>query len=107
VKNPRAPNHLRKETRKWWTKIVTDFELESHHLRVLQTCCESWDRMTAAREVIDREGMTFVDRLKAVRPRPEINIERDSRVAFLRALRELGLDIAGDAPRPPTIQSKR
>jgi hypothetical protein len=57
---------------------------------------ESWDRGQQAREIVDRDGMTFDDRFGQPKPRPEIAIERDSRIGFARLLRELALDI--DAP---------
>ena len=61
--------------------------------------------LDAARKVLDAEGVTYTDRFGAPRARPEVGIERDSRLAFLRALRELGLDLeAPEAPRPPAVR---
>ena len=76
---------------------MTEWPLEPHHLKLLTIAAESWDRLTAAREIIDRDGMTFLDRLGHPRPRPEIAIERDCKISFMRALRELDLDL-----EPPT-----
>ena len=93
----RAPQHLQPETRKWFRYVVAEWGLEPHHIRILIAACESWDRCCQARAVIDREGLTFQDRFGAPRARPEVGIERDSRLAFLRSLRELDLDV-----EPPT-----
>lgn len=104
---PEAPKHLRPPTRQWWRSIVRDFELESHHLRLLRLCCESWDRCQEAREVLAKEGLTYDDRFGQPRSRPEVAIERDSRVSFARLLRELALDV--EPPREsrmPTIKGK-
>jgi P27 family predicted phage terminase small subunit len=102
---PKAPKHLRAPTRRWWDEVVGEFDLESHHLRILQSAAEAWDRCQSAREVIDREGMTFDDRFGQPKPRPEIAIERDSRIAFARLLRELALDVDPPADaRPPAIK---
>ena len=95
----RAPNHLQASTRRWFRYVVAEWGLEPHHIRILTAACESWDRCCQAREVIDREGLTYLDRFKAPRARPEIGIERDSRLAFLRAVRELDLDV--DPPTQP------
>jgi phage terminase small subunit len=102
---PKPPAHLQKATKLWWKTIVADFELESHHLRLLQAACESWDRLQAARIVLDRDGVSYVDRFGAPRARPEVAVERDAKVSFARLVRELNLDSAPgpDAPRPPAI----
>ena len=102
--NPKAPAHLSPATKAWWRRIVTEYDLQSHHLKILQTACESWDRLCQARTAIDEKGLTFEDRLGNVRPRPELTTERDCRIAFLRAVRELGLDSAEvESPRPPPL----
>ncbi len=100
-KIPTAPSHLKPITRKWWATICESFELESHHLRLLQAACESWDRLQGAREVLDRDGVSYVNRFGDPCARPEVAIERDSRVAFARLCRELRLD---DAPPPDDVR---
>jgi hypothetical protein len=69
-----------------------------HHLRLLQLCCEAWDRCQAARVELDRDGLTVPGREGGCRPHPAVAIERDSRLACARLLRELDLD---SAPAPP------
>src|SRR5438046_7981086 len=107
--SPKPPKHLRSQTRRWFSQVVESYELEEHHLRLLALAGESWDRCESAREVIDREGLTFVDRFGAPHARPEIAIERDSKIGFARLVRELDLDI--DPPvspgRPPLLRSNR
>jgi len=102
---PKPPAHLQKATKRWFSDIVAAYELESHHLRLLQAACESWDRLQAARVVLDRDGISYVDRFNAPRARPEVAVERDAKVSFARLVRELNLDGAPgpDAPRPPAI----
>ncbi len=96
---PKAPRHLRAATRRWWEQITREFEVEEHNLRRLTAAAEAWDRYQQAREVLAKEGLTFIDKHGQPRARPEVAIERDARIAFLRAMRELGLD-AGAAPDP-------
>lgn len=109
MKSRRAPQHLRPPTRRWWSSVTTDFELEDHHVRLLTLAAEAWDRCQQAREALDAEGLTYEDRFGAPRARPEIAIERDSRLAFARLLRELDLDVEGPAEpsRPPALRSNR
>lgn len=101
---PKPPKHLRAQTRRWWSGIVADYDLESHHLRLLTLAAEAWDRGEEAREILATEGLTYDDRFGQPRARPEVAIERDSRIAFARMLRELALDVAPpEEARPPTI----
>jgi|SRR3972149_658434 len=90
----KPPRHLKPATRRWWAGVVATYELEDHHLKLLTLCGETWDRCQQAREAIAKNGLTFVDRHGSPRARPEISIERDSRIGFARLLRELALDIS-------------
>lgn len=108
----KPPTHLRQPTAKWFRSVTTDFDLDPHHIRLLTLAAEAWDRGQAAREVVDREGMTFLDRFGSPKPRPELAIERDSRIGFARLLRELALDgvdgpEAPRAPRTPDYGNRR
>jgi phage terminase small subunit len=59
--------------------------------------------MRQAQELLTTEGLTVTDRYLTPKRHPAVTIERDSRIAFLRAMRELGLDLDDPAaPRPPS-----
>jgi P27 family predicted phage terminase small subunit len=104
----KPPAHLRAATSKWWTDVLAEYSLESHHIRLLTKACESWDRSEQAREGILRHGLTFEDRFGSPHARPEIAIERDSRIAFARLVRELGLDVAPPSDsRPNALPANR
>jgi len=109
MSTPRAPAHLRESTRHWWRQVAAAYVLEGHHLKLLTLAAEAWDRRHQAREVIDREGLTYLDRFDCPRARPEVAVERDSRLAFARLLRELDLDVEPPASpsRPPGLVSNR
>jgi P27 family predicted phage terminase small subunit len=89
---PKAPSHLRAATRRWYEQVVTDYVLDDHHLHVLRLACEALDRAEQARAKLRRHGLTYDDRWGVPHARPEVQIERDSRAAFARLLRELDLD---------------
>lgn len=106
---PPPPPHLRPETADWWRSIVEDFDLEPHHLRLLRLAGEAWDAGQCARESLAAHGAVYIDRFGAPRSRPEVAIERDSRISFARLMRELALDVdapSGDASRPPAIRGR-
>ena len=100
-----APNHLSEEISEWYESVISDFDLEAHHIRILILACESWDRCQAARRAVKKHGLTFTDRFDQPRKRPEVGIELENRLAFARLLRELGLDVfEPDDPRPGVIR---
>jgi phage terminase small subunit len=72
--------------------------------------CEAWDRAQQARAAIESTGLTYTNRFNDPVLRPEVAVERDSRLAFARLIRELDLDV--DPPsesrsRPPALKSNR
>jgi hypothetical protein len=58
--------------------------------------------------LLERDGLVVVDDRKNVRAHPCVTIEKDSRIAFARLVRELDLDV--EPPRssrvgPPSLRS--
>ncbi len=96
---PKPPAHLKPQTRRWWSSVIADFALEAHHVRVLTLAGEAWDRTQEARERLAADGTYLADRFGQLRAHPAVAVERDSRLAFARLLRELDLDV--EPPRSP------
>ena len=104
----KPPAHLSEEAREWWQSVTSDFDLEPHHLKLLQCAAEAWDRMTLAREAVAKDGITFRSANGDLKTNPAVSIERDARVAFARLVRELDLDAGTLAERrPPSLTSSR
>jgi P27 family predicted phage terminase small subunit len=93
-----APDHLSPAMRDWWNLLTAGHDLDPHRLRLLEACCGAWDRMVEAREAVDQHGLTYESKDGDPRPRPEVAIERDARIAFARIVRELGLDPPSEKP---------
>jgi phage terminase small subunit len=112
---PSPPKHLCAATQRWFAQVCAAYELEEHQIRLLILAGEAWDRCLEARAAIKTHGMTFTDRFGAPHARPEVAIERDSRIGFMRALRELNLEIspppeprkAGRQPGIPLLANYR
>ena len=110
LSQPEPPAHLSNEVAAWWRSVTRDYELEDHHLRLLQAAAEAWDRMQQAREALaDHGGLTFTDSSGNLKLHPAEAVERNARTAFARLVRELDLDAEGpaDRSRPPAIGSNR
>lgn len=89
-------------TRRWVNSIQKEFELESHHRRLLILCGQAWDRAQEARDIVKKEGLIILDRFSQQKPHPGVTIERDSMITFARILREIGLDLTPPDSRPPS-----
>ena len=104
------PAHLSDAAAAWWRAVLTDYDLAPHHFRLLQLAGEAWDRTQEARQLLDREGLVVTTGDGGVKAHPAVAIERDSRLAFARLVRELDLDRGEPAPemaRPPALASNR
>nr|WP_083238415.1 P27 family phage terminase small subunit [Methyloceanibacter marginalis] len=109
-RKPRAPQHLRPDTRTWFGSVLADYSLEPHHLKLLQAVCEAWDRLQQAREILAAEGLTIPTGDGGCKAHPCVGIERDSRLAVARLIRELDLDCeppANTRTAPPALRSNR
>ncbi|HUW09670.1 MAG TPA: P27 family phage terminase small subunit [Anaerolineae bacterium] len=100
---PRAPGHLTRTTRSWWRQVMSEYELESHHIKLLTLACEAWDRTQQARKILLKEGLVQIDRFGQKKAHPCVTIEKDSRLAFAKILREMALDLEPPGSRPPRV----
>jgi phage terminase small subunit len=89
--NMEAPEHLSVESQRFWLGVTANFDVEPPDVLILTQACELWDTKERARKVLETEGLTYVDRFGAPRPRPEHKIAHDSKLAFLKCLSALGL----------------
>lgn len=96
-----TPDHLCPETQGWYASVLADYDLEEHHRRLLQLAAEAFDRAQVARQAIEHDG-AFIAGRYGPRAHPAVAVERDSRLAFARLLRELDLDgtVATDSRLP-------
>ena len=98
------PKHLSSGAKKWWRSVTSDFSLDEHHIKLLTAAAELWDRGQEGRSAAERDGALVPDRFGVLKEHAGCKLERDSKVAFARLLRELALD--HEAPseeytRPP------
>ena len=91
---PKAPESLKEAGKSFWEKVHADFVLEqSHDLSRLEQACACLDLIADAEARVKAEGLFSKDRYGQTKPHCALAIIRDNRTLFLRALRELGLDL--------------
>ncbi len=101
------PKHLRSATKKWIRQVANDYELESHHLKLLIQAGEVYDRILLARETVEKEGAYFTDRWGCPKSHPALAEERANRITFARLVRELNLSEESPDTRLPGLKYKR
>jgi phage terminase small subunit len=102
LENHEGYSDLRLKTRKWLKKINKDYELESHHLRLLIMAGAAWDRHLEARQTLEAEGAYIYDRFSQRKIHPGVAVEKESMLTFSKLLRETGLDLVPEDSRPLT-----
>ncbi len=98
----RAPKDLQPATQKWVNYCMKSWNIDQHYERILILAAQAWDRCQQARGEIQKDGITIKDRYSAIKVHPAVAIERDSRLAFARLIRELQLD-----SEPPPEEARK
>ncbi len=90
--------------KKFWKAIHAAYVVDDvDRLEKLAICCRSLDDEAAAAEAIERDGRYIQGRF-GVKEHPAVKTAHNSRIIFLRALRELGFDVEGVVEtRPPAL----
>jgi phage terminase small subunit len=101
----RAPKDLKSESKKFWIDTLRVYELEAHHLKILEAACRCWDRILEARETVNEEGSYFIDRYEQPKPHPGLDVETKNKNLFMRLIRELCLDL--EQPKDKDSRSPR
>lgn len=101
---PKPPKHLSAESKRWWRRIVQEYEIDSSGELLLQQALEALDRLREAQELIRRDGLILTTPATGAHHlHPAARVEKEARAALLAAWRALGLDIEPPGPigRPP------
>jgi P27 family predicted phage terminase small subunit len=97
---PQTPPNLSPDAQELWRQVTREWELETSSLAVLRVACESMTEMQECQKVIKKEGRVTKDRWGQLKPNPCVAQLRDARTSFLRAVKQLGLDLEPLNPHP-------
>ena len=104
-KRNKIPKFEFPESRNFYKHISGSWELEQHHLVLLENACHCLDRILSDRKILNEEKRFFVDRYEQPREHPAAISERQNKILFSRILRELNLDAEiTETPRPPSLR---
>ncbi len=93
-RKPAAPAHLSGESKRHWSRILSEFKIEdAAGLLLLRCALEAWDRAQDARARIAKHGPIIKDRYGSAKAHPLLSIEKDARSSFLACMRTLALDV--------------
>jgi phage terminase small subunit len=89
------PPHLSAEAQQLWKGYTGTWSFDHAGLVILQTGLEAFDSLRAAQREIAQNGLVV-----AGKANPAAGVAKDARLAMLRALRMLNLDIEPPHSRP-------
>lgn len=103
TKTPPPPPHLKAPGKALWKAILSEYDVgDAHDLARLQVAAECADRGAEARDAIERDG-AYTEGKFGLKAHPALAVEQAARILLLRAIREMGVDVAEAQPtRPPT-----
>lgn len=88
---PDPPDHLSETSKEIWRSVVDKCKTPGRQL-LLQTALESYDRVLQARQVIERDGLTWTsERSRAIHANPAVKIEREYLTIVVRIFNQLDL----------------
>ena len=93
--------HLSQKAKAFWRWATTQYTLKQYDLQLLLMACEALDRCMQARKALKRNGLIYADRFGQPRARPEVKIEKDSKLVFARIISQLNLK------KLPSLQAKQ
>lgn len=89
----KPPEHLSPDSKRTWRRVAKEYELPADALMLLEAALTQWDRAAEARRLIEKEGIIL-----AGKRHPATDVEKQAASLFLRAWRQLGLDIVPPGP---------
>jgi hypothetical protein len=96
----KPPGHLATAGKRFYSDVADDYgeNFESYEWSLLCLAAEALDRSAQARRAIRRHGLTYESPQGSPILRPEVALEKSSRVAFAQLVRQLGLGKVQDDP---------
>ena len=93
--------HIRKESRAEVKKLMTEYTIQdAGGLLLLLSFADADTAEKDAQDIVNKDGMTILDRFGQAKAHPLLTVIRDSRAQKLSALKSLNLDLEPLRDRP-------
>ncbi|HET8597725.1 MAG TPA: P27 family phage terminase small subunit [Castellaniella sp.] len=93
----KAPSTLGQSGKKLWRDLQVEYDItDAASLAILQSLCETVDRLAECRKTIKADGLTVPGSGGQPRPHPLLQTEAEARRALLAHSRALRLDLSGE-----------
>jgi len=90
---PDPPDHLSEASKEIWNRLFYKIETPGRAI-LLQTALEAYDRALEARQVVDREGLTWESETSgAIHAHPAVKIEREYLAIVVKVFNQLRLNL--------------
>ena len=88
---PKPPTRLKKSGKSFWTKAHASFVLDDVQSEVLLRAAICLDRADAAGVILQKEGLTTINRFGSVVQHPMVSVEQQSISLFRHLVRQLDI----------------
>jgi hypothetical protein len=102
---PPTPPGLSEGSQAMWVAALSDYEPNVFDLGLFVHALRANDEEAMARERVEREGMTVINRSGGIVAHPMLDVAHRRRAFFMAAMKQLGLHSADDPP-PATSHRK-
>ena len=89
------------QVRKFFRAVVQKFDLESFELEIFYGCCDNLNRFHEAKEILDKDGITFTTTSGQIKKHPATELERQGWMSFLAGMKQLKFTDAIQALEQP------
>lgn len=97
---PRTPPGINDRAAKVWRSVVVDYDLEEWQLSLLRRAVQVMTDVDNARQILDAEGYTYLNRFDDPQLRPEVAIVRQGIQQELAIFQKLRLDAPDEEDVP-------
>lgn len=101
MKIPQVPKGLKAAGKRFWKKVLSEYELiDAHDRERLAMAAKCLDDLSEIEARVESDGRFVTNRYGTPVEHPGCKMLRDNRMLFVKIIREIGLDLATES-RPP------